>query len=66
MWEMHAFHQGVGDGNQVARGRWHQHRAVVADADAHITAFGAEPREVLPDEFEFGLGHVAPRSLNPD
>jgi hypothetical protein len=54
--EMHTFHQRIGDRHQLARSRRHQHRAVVAHADAHVGARCAEAREVPADEFEFGLG----------
>ena len=53
--EVHAFHQRIGDHHQLARRRRHEHRAVVADADAHVAALRAEAREVFADEFEFGL-----------
>ena len=61
--EVHAFDQRVGDRHQLARGRRHEHRAVIADADAHIGALRAEIREVLADELEFDChGHTARRS----
>ena len=59
--KMHAFDQRIGDRHQLARSRRHQHRAVITHADAHVAAFGAEPREVSADELELGLGHVALR-----
>ena len=66
--KVHAFHERVGDHHQLARGRRHDHRAIVADANAHVAALRAEAGEVFADELEFGAwrhSETAPKRRRP-
>ena len=50
---MHALDERIGDDDQLARRGRHDDGAVIADADAHVVALGAETRKVFADELEF-------------